>query len=100
MYDRGAYVPKKHYYHFVESLASAVTQRPGCAIFFEHEVAAIESAGGRVTGVRGDMAKLADIDNVVTNAAAAVVAMNLDHVFIDLLPIETPMDTDTGLFFF
>ena len=51
LYDRGAYYPKNHYYHFVESLAAAVTKRADCALLLEHEVSAIETSGGRVTGV-------------------------------------------------
>ncbi|CAN5925222.1 NAD(P)/FAD-dependent oxidoreductase [soil metagenome] len=50
-YDRGAYYPEKHYFHFVESLVAAITRQPGCAVLLEHEVTRIESAGGRVTGV-------------------------------------------------
>ncbi|HEY8079965.1 MAG TPA: NAD(P)/FAD-dependent oxidoreductase [Labilithrix sp.] len=51
LYDRGAYYPKKHYGHFVETLADAVRAQPGCVVLLEHEVAAIETAGGRVASV-------------------------------------------------
>lgn len=50
-YDRGAYYPKNHYFHFVERLARFVQERPGCRVLYEHEVSRIEVSGGRVTGV-------------------------------------------------
>ncbi|NUQ75559.1 MAG: NAD(P)/FAD-dependent oxidoreductase [Polyangiaceae bacterium] len=50
-YDRGAYYPKHHFFHFIETLASAVSDSPGCAILFEHEVSRIEVSNSRVTGV-------------------------------------------------
>ena len=50
-YDRGAYYPEHHYFHFVESIANAITSRPGCAILYEHEVERIETQGDRVTSV-------------------------------------------------
>ncbi len=49
-YDRGAYYPQHHYFHFVESIANAITSRGG-TILYEHEVDRIETSGGRVTGV-------------------------------------------------
>jgi all-trans-retinol 13,14-reductase len=50
-YDRGAYYPAGHYFHFVESIANAITRQPGCAILYEHEVERIHVERGRVTGV-------------------------------------------------
>jgi len=41
-YDRGAYYPKKHYYHFVESLVSSIRREPECTVLLEHEFARIE----------------------------------------------------------
>jgi all-trans-retinol 13,14-reductase len=47
LYDRGAYYPRKHYFHFVESLVKAVRREPGCAVLLEHEVVRIERDGAR-----------------------------------------------------
>ncbi len=51
LYDRGAYYPKHHYGHFVETLAGAVSKEPGSTLLLEHEVDRIETDGARVTGV-------------------------------------------------
>ncbi len=50
-YDRGAYYPERHYFHFVEAVAGAITRSPGCAILYEHEVERIHVEHGRVAGV-------------------------------------------------
>lgn len=50
-YDRGAYYPKKHFFHFVETIANYIQRRPGCELLLEHEVERIHVEGGRVTGV-------------------------------------------------
>ena len=51
LYDRGAYYPKQHYHHFVESLAAVVRGQAGCVLLLEHEVDRIETDGKRVTGL-------------------------------------------------
>jgi phytoene dehydrogenase-like protein len=66
-YDRGAYYPKKHYFHFVESIAGAITRQPGCAILYEHEVERIEAEGGRVTAVRTKNGKRFTAKRYVSN---------------------------------
>jgi all-trans-retinol 13,14-reductase len=43
LYDRGAYYPKHHYGHFVETIADSIRNKPGCAVFLEHEVNRIET---------------------------------------------------------
>lgn len=50
-YDRGAYYPQHHFFQFVESIADAIRNRPGCAILLEHEVDRIEVEGSRVVSV-------------------------------------------------
>lgn len=50
-YDRGAYYPKHHFYHFVETIADHVRSRPGSRVLLSHEVDRIHVEGGRVTGV-------------------------------------------------
>jgi len=51
LYDRGAYYPRGHFFHFIESLVGAIRARPGCAVLLEHEVERIHVDGGRVVGV-------------------------------------------------
>ncbi len=50
-YDRGAYYPKQHYFHFVEAIADYVRNAPGSTLLLEHEVERIEVDRGRVRGV-------------------------------------------------
>lgn len=67
-YDRGAYYPKHHYFHFVETLAKAVTDRPGCALLLEHEVDRIHVDAGRVTGVSTRDGKRFTASRYISNA--------------------------------
>lgn len=50
-YDKGAYYPKHHFFHFVETLARFIERSPGCAVLLEHEVEKIHVEGGRVVSV-------------------------------------------------
>lgn len=50
-YDRGAWYPKRHYGHFVDSLAASICSRPGCCITVGEEVSEILLEGGRVSAV-------------------------------------------------
>ncbi len=50
-YDKGAYYPKNHFFHFVDTIADVIRSTPGCAILLEQEVERIDVDGGRVTGV-------------------------------------------------
>jgi all-trans-retinol 13,14-reductase len=50
-YDKGAYYPRHHFVHFVETIANAVRDRPGCTILLEHEVDRITIDGGKVSGI-------------------------------------------------
>jgi phytoene dehydrogenase-like protein len=50
-YDRGAYYPRKHFGHFVETFANVLRDAPGCALLLEHEVERIQVESGRVTGI-------------------------------------------------
>ncbi|HEY1958998.1 MAG TPA: NAD(P)/FAD-dependent oxidoreductase [Polyangiaceae bacterium] len=51
-YDKGAYYPKHHFFHFVDTLADVIRRAPGCAILLEHEVDRIDVDRGRVSSVR------------------------------------------------
>ena len=50
-YDRGAYYPKHHFFHFIETIVAQITAQPGCSVLLEHEVDRIHVEGGRVVGV-------------------------------------------------
>jgi phytoene dehydrogenase-like protein len=50
-YDRGAYYPRHHFFHFVDTIAETIRSTPGCAILLEHEVDRIHVEGNRVAGV-------------------------------------------------
>jgi all-trans-retinol 13,14-reductase len=50
-YDKGAYYPRKHFFHFVETLAGVIRDAPGCALLLEHEVERIDVERGRVARV-------------------------------------------------
>jgi all-trans-retinol 13,14-reductase len=50
-YDRGAYYPRRHFYHFVDTLAGTLRRREGCALLLEQEVDRIHVEGGRVVGI-------------------------------------------------
>lgn len=50
-YDKGAYYPRHHFFHFVETLARYIERSPGCAILLEHEVEKIHVEGGRIVAV-------------------------------------------------
>ncbi|MBL9022539.1 MAG: NAD(P)/FAD-dependent oxidoreductase [Myxococcales bacterium] len=50
-YDKGAFYPRDHFFHFVESIAEVIRSSPGCRLLLEHEVARIHVERGNVTGV-------------------------------------------------
>lgn len=50
-YDKGAYYPAGHFFHFVDAIADVVRTSPGCALLLEHEVEKIHVDAGRVVAV-------------------------------------------------
>jgi phytoene dehydrogenase-like protein len=66
-YDRGAYYPAGHFFHLVESIADAITQRPGCAILLEHEVDRLVVEGGRLAAVTTTNGKRFTADRFISN---------------------------------
>lgn len=50
-YDKGAYYPKHHFFHFVERLTDFIRSSPGCEVLLEHEVDAIRIERQRVVSV-------------------------------------------------
>lgn len=67
-YDRGAYYPKNHYFHFVEALASSIRRHPGCVVLTEHEVERIETSRGNVTAVTTVNGKRLTARRYISNA--------------------------------
>ncbi len=74
LYDRGAYYPKNHYFHFVETLAASVRNQPGCVVLTEHEVERIETSGGKVVGVTTRNGKRLTARRYISNADPRVTA--------------------------
>jgi phytoene dehydrogenase-like protein len=50
-YGSGAFYPRQHYSHLVESIADYIASQPGCQVLLEHEIDRIETDHGRVTSV-------------------------------------------------
>lgn len=50
-YDKGAYYPRHHFGHFVDTLANVVRDTPGSALLLEHPVERIHVEGNKVVGV-------------------------------------------------
>jgi len=66
-YDRGAYYPKHHYHHLVESLAGVIAECPGSAVLLEREVTRIEVEAGRVASVSTRMGETFAAERVISN---------------------------------
>jgi all-trans-retinol 13,14-reductase len=50
-YGSGAFYPRQHYSHLVDSLVDRIATQPGCHVLLEHEIDRIEVNDGRVTSV-------------------------------------------------
>lgn len=76
-YNEGSYYPTKHFKFFIERLAQSITDHPGCHIFYETEVTAIEIKGESVQEVRtknGQVFKAAHyICNMDPQAASKII---------------------------
>jgi all-trans-retinol 13,14-reductase len=68
LYDRGAYYPRQHYAHFVESLAGVVQKAPGSVLLLEHEVDRIEHDEKRVAAVTTTNGKRWTATRFISNA--------------------------------
>ena len=67
-YDRGAYYPAGHYFHFVDAIAGVVRDAPGCALLLEHEVERIHVERGRVAYVTTKNGRRFAAERYVSNA--------------------------------
>jgi phytoene dehydrogenase-like protein len=61
-YDKGAYYPKRHFFHFIETIASKVT-----TLLLEHEVDRIHVEGRRAVGVTTTNGKRFTAERVISN---------------------------------
>ena len=68
LYDRGAYYPKHHYAHFVETLVKSIESHDGCAVLLEHEVDRIHHDDRRALGVTTTNGKRFTASRYVSNA--------------------------------
>ncbi|MBS2029265.1 MAG: NAD(P)/FAD-dependent oxidoreductase [Deltaproteobacteria bacterium] len=66
-YDRGAYYPKRHYFHFIETIVEAIRAQPGCAVLLEHEVERIHVERGQVVGVTAKNGARFTADRYISN---------------------------------
>jgi phytoene dehydrogenase-like protein len=66
-YDRGAYYPRRHFYHFVDAVVGAIRGRPGCDVLLERTVDRIHVDGGRVTGVTTTSGERFTADRYLSN---------------------------------
>jgi all-trans-retinol 13,14-reductase len=73
-YDRGAYYPRKHFFHFVESIAQRIESSPGCRILLEHEVDKLHIERGRVVGVTAKNGSRFTGDRYISNVDPKITA--------------------------
>jgi all-trans-retinol 13,14-reductase len=70
-YDRGAYYPRNHFFHFVDTIASALRASPGCDLLLQHTVDRIHverGRAGRVSGVTTTNGAKFTADRYISNA--------------------------------
>lgn len=84
LYDRGAYYPRKHYFHFVEALVESIRRTQGCVVLLSHDVARIERAGERATAVVTRDGKRFTAERFISNADPRVTAQ--------LAELDSPRD--------
>lgn len=78
-YDRGAFYPKHHYGHFVESIADAIRGRPGCELRLGDAVARIHTEGERVAAVTTASGRRFTGARFISNADPRLTQRLLDH---------------------
>lgn len=66
-YDRGAYYPRKHFGHFVDTIAQAFTRLPGCEMKLGTAVSRIHVDRGRVSGIETAAGERFTADRYVSN---------------------------------
>jgi len=73
-YDRGAYYPRGHFFHFIDTIADFIKSSPGSALLLEHEVARIDVTGGRVASVTTTNGKTFTAARYISNVDPKVTA--------------------------
>ncbi len=68
LYDRGAYYPRKHYFHFVESVVGFIRAQPGCAVLLDSEVTRIETRDHRAVAIATRDGRRITADRFISNA--------------------------------
>jgi all-trans-retinol 13,14-reductase len=67
-YGSGAFYPRQHYQHLVDSLVDSIATRPGCQVLLEHEIDRIEVDEGRVTSVHASTGRVLRASRFISNA--------------------------------
>lgn len=66
-YNSGAYYPTKHFKFFIDRLTQAITDHPGCHIFYETEVTRIVTTSACVQEVHSRDGKVFRAENFICN---------------------------------
>lgn len=82
-YDRGAYYPKHHFFHFVESVTKVIESSPGCAVLYEHEVERIHVDQGNVVGVTTRNGRKVTADRYISNVDPQRTAQLVGPQYLD-----------------
>jgi len=66
-YGSGAFYPRQHYSHLVDSLVDRIATQPGCHVLLEHEIDRIEVDGDRVTSVHATNGRVLRAHRFISN---------------------------------
>lgn len=66
-YGGGAFYPRQHYHHLVETLVESISSRPGCEVLLEHEIDRIEVDAGRVISAHTADGRSLRADRFISN---------------------------------
>ena len=66
-YGSGAFYPRQHYSHLVDSLVDRIATQPGCHVLLDHEIDRIEVNGDRVTSVHTTNGRVLRAQHFISN---------------------------------
>jgi phytoene dehydrogenase-like protein len=66
-YGSGAFYPRHHYHHLVETLVDSIEARPDCHVLLEHEVDRIVLEAGRAVCVHTTTGRVLRADRFISN---------------------------------